>query len=233
MLLKVKEVSLKQLQDFIPKHWLIIAAGGTGTYVAFLAGLKGALPDLSRNELLGLYSAITGLLVVCLTVVICWIAIPREPPIGPKTKREFARILIAWIVSGLAGIVLFLMLMSPSPLPYVWDRLCSIVLSPSIVVKVDREDGTSRLVSGGQSVVVRPGERVTLTVGLDPLPNLCRDYSFLSTSRFGDVRTLSSYELEYIAPKHEPVDYIVVYANNQRTGQRLEQPFNVVIQDQE
>lgn len=226
----LKEVSLKQLQDFIPDHWLIIAAGGIGAYVAFLAGLKGALPDLSRNELLGLYSAITSLL-----IVICLIAIPgaRKVRIGPKAKEEFTRILITWNVSGLVGIILFLMLMSPSPLLYVWDRLRAIVQSPSIAVKVDREDGsTSRLVSRGQSVVVRPGERVTLTVELDPLSSLRRDYSFLATSKFGDVRMLSlPYEFEYIASKHHSVDYIVIYATDQFTGQRSEQPFNVVIQE--
>lgn len=185
---------MNELLSCLTKHWLGRALVGITSYVGSLGALKGMLPDLSRNELLRLYSAITGLPIVACLIAI-WVI--RKAQIQPKAREEWKRTLIT-----------------------------------SIAVKVDREDDTSQLVSRGQSAVVRPGERVTLTVELDPLSNLRRDYSFLATSKFGDVRTLSPpYVFEYIAPKHHSVDYIIIYATDQCTEQRSEQPFNVVIQE--
>jgi hypothetical protein len=220
---------LKKLLPFFSEHWISRATGGIVAYVAFLGVLKGALPSLLRNELLGLYSAITSLL-----VVICLIAIfvTTKAPVSPKARGELSRILSTWIVSGLMGIILFLLLMSPSPVAYVWGLVQDIVQTPSIIIRVHHEEGASQLISKGKPVVVSPGEKTTLTIELPPLPeSLRRSYSFLATSKFGHMSPLSPYEFEYIAPEHDTVDFIVIYATNQRTGRRLVQPFNVVIQE--
>ena len=220
---------MKQPKDVIPRHWLIGAAGGIGAYVTFLGALKVALPDLSRNELLGLYTAITGLLIViCLIAV--WVT--RKARVPSRARKELTRILIVWIISGLAGIVLFLMLMSPPPLICAWERLKSIVQHPSFALTVQYEDNTLQLVGKGQTVVIKPNERITLNV---ELPFLCKDlrndFSFFATSRFGDVRSSSTGKFEYMPREDDSVDYIIVYVTNRRTGQRSEQSFNVVIQE--
>jgi hypothetical protein len=225
----LREIDLNQLLPFLYEHWLFKAVVGIAAYVGFLGTLKGALPNLSRNELLELYSAVTTLLIIAILIAILVIRIRNG---SPRAGEEATRILIIWTVWGLAGIVLFLALLSPSPLPYIRDRLLAIGWSPSITLKVDHEYGLSQSISTGRPLVIRPGETVTLTVELHPLSNLRRDYSFLATSKFGNVMISSlPYEFEYIAPENRSVDYIVIYATDQRTWKRSEQPFNVVIQE--
>lgn len=169
-----------------------------------------------------------------------WNCMPKpddKPPPAEKmpTLRvggERTRVLFVWIASGLTATVLFLLLMTPSPLMRGYELARILVSPPSIAASVEREDGTSRLVNRGQPITVKSGERVILTVELPGFSeNARREYTFHATDKFGELRGLSPYAFEYTAPQQGQVDFIVIYATNQRFRQQLRQPFNVVIQN--
>lgn len=224
---------MKQLPDLLPEQWrwVTIAVGGIAAYAGFLAVLKGMLPDLSRNELLWLYAVLTSVIVVI--CVVCLLVLSIRKSLGAREERgNLTKILIAWILSGPMAILLFVALMSPSPLICVWEQVKVRAQHPSITLKVQYEDNRTQLLSKGQPVVIKPGQRITLTV---ELPFLCEDirndFAFLATSKFGDLKSSSAGKFEYTSPTDSSVDFIIIHVTNKRSGQRLQQPFNVVIQE--
>ncbi|MBM4431749.1 MAG: hypothetical protein FJ026_15605 [Chloroflexi bacterium] len=225
---------MNDLLSALSGHWLAKVGGGIAAYVAFMGALKGMLPDLSRNELLLLYAIVTSIAVVVCAVSVGIIRIvdsqkkARQIDLARRDtgRRDLMRILVTWALSGIPAILLFLALMSPSP----FDDLCSPEY-PSIMLNVHYGDGTSRLSGQRQPVIAKPAEKITFRVEVLGISESRRnDYTFLAKCKFGDLRLLESDRFEYISPKDEMVDYIIVYVTNQRTGQRSAQPFNVVVQ---